>query len=107
MADELGPFQGMWEAWDEAHDEVTHKPLAHFRRAADIQFDELEEHLAAGDSKAAAREVADIISIAINTMRWLGHTPEEIAEIARDRAEQRMKGQASAILDKYMDQYGI
>ncbi|MFF7143545.1 hypothetical protein ACFZB5_20230 [Streptomyces nodosus] len=107
MTDELGPFQGMWEAWDEAHDEITRKPLSHFRRAADIQFDELEGHLAVGDREAAAREVADIISIAINTMRWLGHTPEEIAEIARSRAEHRMKGQAPVILDKYMDQYGI
>lgn len=107
MADELGPFQGMWEAWNEAHDEITRKPLSHFRRAADIQFDELEGHLGVGDREAAAREVADIISVALNTMRWLGHTPEEVAEIARSRAEHRMNGQASAILDKYKDQYGI
>ncbi|GAA2379830.1 hypothetical protein [Streptomyces carpaticus] len=107
MTDELGPFQGMWDAWNEAHDEITRKPLSHFRRAADIQFDELEGHLAAGDREAAAREVADIVSIAINTMRWLGYTPDEIGNIARRRADDRMAGQASAILNKYMRQYGI
>ncbi|MFD4725796.1 hypothetical protein ACFWNW_12035 [Streptomyces seoulensis] len=106
MPDELGPFQGMWEAWDEAHDEITRKPLSHFRRTADIQFDEIERHLAMGDGEGAAREVADIISVALNVMRWLGHTPEEIAEIVRSRAELRMKGQTLAILDKYMDRYG-
>lgn len=107
MAEDLGPFQGMWEAWAEASEEINRKPLSHFRRAAEIQFDELEEHLSVGDREAAAREVADIISIAINTMRWLGYTPEEIAEVAQNRAEHRMKGKAPAILAKYMDRYGI
>ncbi|MFI2203579.1 hypothetical protein ACH47Z_22935 [Streptomyces sp. NPDC020192] len=105
--EELGPFQDIWDAWQEAHDEVTRKPLSHFRRATDIQFDELEEHLAAGDTEAAAREMVDIVSIALNTMRWLGLTPEEIGEIARARAEHRMKGQAHQILAKYQERYGI
>ncbi|MET8449935.1 hypothetical protein [Streptomyces sp. NPDC005209] len=107
MEEELGPFQDIWDAWQEVHDEVADKPLSHFRRATDIQFDELEEHLAVGDRDAAAREVVDIISIALNTMRWLGHTPAEIAEIARARAEHRMKGQAAQILAKYREKYGI
>lgn len=107
MEEELGPFQDIWDAWQEAHDEVTRKPLSHFRRATDIQFDELEAHLAAGDRGAAAREVVDIISIALNAMRWLGHTPAEVGEIARSRAEHRMKGQALEILAKYQDRYGI
>ncbi|MFF7081253.1 hypothetical protein [Streptomyces lavendulae] len=107
MENELGPFQQMWDAWEEAGDELARKPLSHFRRATDIQFDELEGHLARGDREAAAREVADIISIALNTMRWLGHAPAEISEIARSRAGDRMNGQAHAILAKYQDQYGI
>ncbi len=107
MTDHLGPFQSMWDAWDEADDEIARKPLSHFRRAVDIQFDELEEHLARGDEQAAAREAADVMSIALNLMRRLGHRPEEIAEIVRSRAEHRMKGQALAILDKYERVYGI
>jgi hypothetical protein len=107
MAAQLGPFQDIWEAWEEAHDQIVHKPLAHFRRAADIQFAELETHLAVGDREAAAREVTDIISIALNVMRWLGYTPEEIGDIARSRAERRMKGQALDILDKYQRIYHI
>ncbi|WP_330289210.1 hypothetical protein [Streptomyces sp. NBC_00576] len=48
MEEPLGPFQDIWDAWQEADD-----------------------------------------------------------EIARARAEHRMKGQASQILGKYADQYGI
>lgn len=75
----------------EADDEIGRKPLSHFRRATEIQLDELQEHLDAGDREAAAREVVDA----------------EINVIARDRAEHRMKGQASQILAKYEGQYGI
>ncbi|MDX2548939.1 hypothetical protein ACOT81_25185 [Streptomyces sp. WI04-05B] len=107
MEEQLGPFQDIWDAWQEAHDEIARKPLSHFRRATDIQFDELQEHLDAGDREAAAREVVDIMSVALNVMRWLGHTPAEIGEITRARAEHRMKGQASQILAKYEDRYGI
>lgn len=101
MTDQLGPFQGMWDAWIEVQEEIGRKPISHFERAAQIQFDELKAHLAAGNRDAAAREMADVISIALNALRKLGFTPEEISEIARDRAERRMKGQAQAILDKY------
>ena len=103
----LGPFQEIWHAWDEAHAEITRKPLSHFRRAVDIQFDELESHLAAGDRDAAAREAVDVISIALNTLRWLNYKPEEIEDLVRKRAERRMKGQALAILDKYWRVYDI
>jgi hypothetical protein len=103
----LGPFQGIWEAWEGVKSEIAGKPLYHFRRAIEIQFDELEAHLAEGNRDAAAREVIDMVSIALNTMRWLSFEPAEIAEIARMRAIRRMKGQAQAILDKYQRQYGI
>ena len=103
----LGPFQEIWQAWDEAHAEMTRKPLSHFRRAVDIQFDELEGHLAAGDRDAAAREAVDVISIALNTLRWLDFKPDQIKDLVRERAERRMKGQALAILDKYQRIYGI
>ncbi len=104
---ELGPFQDMWEAWEEARGELLEKPIYHFRRATDIQFDELEEHLKSDDPDAAAREATDIISIALNLMRRLGYTPAEISKIAQSRAAQRMKGQTLEILDKYQHVYGI
>jgi hypothetical protein len=103
----LGPFQDIWDAWEEANSEITQKPISHFRRATEIQFDELEEHLASDDYDHAAREVIDVISVALNTMRKLGYNPEQIRDIARMRAERRMKGQALAILNKYREQYGI
>ncbi len=46
-------------------------------------------------------------SIALNTLRWLNYKPEEIKDLVRKRAEQRMKDQALAILDKYWRIYGI
>lgn len=101
MSDELGPFQGVWDAWVEAQDEIRRKPISHFEQAVQIQFDELRDHLAAGDRDAAAREMVDVVSIALNTLRKLGFSPKEIAEIARGRAENRMAGQAHEILDKY------
>lgn len=104
---QLGSFQAIWDAWDEAHDEMIAKPLSHFRRAVEIQFDELEAHLATGDRAGAANEATDIISIALNAMRWLGYRPDEVGAIAAARAERRMKGQASAILEKYQRDYGI
>jgi hypothetical protein len=107
MVDHLGPFQDIWNAWDEAHDEIRAKPLSHFRRAAEEQFTELEYHLAAGNREAAAREAVDVISVALNCLRWLGHQPDEVAEIARSRAELRMRGQALEILEKYRRLHGI
>lgn len=101
MPDELGPFQGVWDAWTEVQEEMERKPITHFERAVQIQFDELRDHLAVGDRDAAAREMVDVISIALNALRKLGFSPEEIANVARSRAENRMMGQTRKILDKY------
>jgi hypothetical protein len=97
----LGPFQDFWQVWDESHDVMVKKDLEHFRYAFDLQFKELGNHLSADNTRAAANEAADIISIGLNLMRRLGYTPEEVAVIARDRAEKRMKGQTREILEKY------
>jgi hypothetical protein len=107
MDEELGPFQEIWDAWDEAHGRVRNKPLPHYQRALEIQFEELEGHLRADDHDRASREAIDIISVALNLLRWLGHQPPEINDLARSRADQRMKGQAHQILDKYQRIYGI
>ncbi|TWP54259.1 hypothetical protein FKR81_01505 [Lentzea tibetensis] len=107
MTNPLGPFQPIWDAWDEVDGEMKRKPLTHFREAVRIQFDELDAHLANGKRDAAAREVVDVISIALNCLRNLGYQPDEIADIARARAENRMRGQAAEILDSYQKRYGI
>ncbi|MFD0686048.1 hypothetical protein [Actinomadura fibrosa] len=104
---ELGPFQDMWDAWEDVRDELLDKPLSHFQRAAEIQFEELAEHLAAGDREAAAREATDVISVALNLLRSLGYTPAEIGIIARSRAAQRMQGRTQQILEKYQRDYDI
>lgn len=104
---ELGPFQGIWQAWDEAHDAMMEKPLEHFQVTTEHQFKEIRSHLADGDRKAAAREAIDIVSIALNLLRQLGYDPAEVAEIARDRADNRMRGQVHEILEKYHQLYDI
>ncbi|MGA5146917.1 hypothetical protein ACPCSF_18030 [Streptomyces griseoincarnatus] len=107
MMEPLGPFQDIWDAWIEAEYDISQKPLLHFERATQIQFEELREHLARGDHEAAARELIDVVSIALNHLRNLGFTPDEIAELAKSRARYRMQGQAKTILEKYQTNYGI
>lgn len=97
----------MWQAWDEAHDDLMSKPLSHFRRSIEIQFEEIRDHLRDGKKEAAAREAVDIIGIGLNCLRWLGYQPEEIAEIALSRTEDRMRGRTHEILDKYQRLHGI
>ena len=108
----LGPFQAFWDAWSEADTEIKEKKLPHFSQAVAIQYEEMRDHLRGADPKvsprniAAAKEATDVISIALNTLRWLQFEPAEIAQIARDRARERMLGQTHAILEKYEKQHG-
>ncbi|OHV50445.1 hypothetical protein BCD48_10570 [Pseudofrankia sp. BMG5.36] len=73
----------------------------------DIQFDEIEAHLESSNRRGAECEVIDMISVAINLMRWLGNGPEGIGELARSRAEHRMKNRTASILEKYQSLYGV
>ena len=107
MTDTLGPFQAIWDAWEEADAEVKGKPLTHFERAVEIQFEELRTHLANSDREAAAREAVDIISIGLNMLRWLKYRPEDVARVAESRGNNRMRGQAAAILEHYRTEHGI
>jgi hypothetical protein len=103
----LGPFQAFWDAWSEVDEEIKGKQFDHFPYAVGIQFMEMNGHLKRGERMAAAREATDVISIALNALRWMKFEPAEIAKIAQDRARDRMDGRAQEILDKYRDTYGI
>lgn len=103
----LGPFQDFWNVWNEADAKIKGKDFEHFSTAVGIQFMEMEGHLKRGERMAAAREATDVISIALNTLRWMDFEPAEIAKIARDRAWDRMHGQTHVILEGYEKQYGI
>ena len=104
---QLGPFQSLWDAWDEAGEAIKAKPLEHFESAIGAQFTEMREHLGAGRHRNAANEAVDIISIALNLLRRLGYQPDEIAALTQDRAEHRMRGKTAAILDKYHRLFGV
>jgi hypothetical protein len=103
----LGAFQEFWDAWSESDEKIKGKKLEHFSRSTEIQYVELGEHLERDDRDAAANEAADVISIALNTFRWMDFEPAEIAKIVRARARNRMRGQTHAILAKYEKQHGI
>jgi hypothetical protein len=98
---QLGAFQDIWDAWDESDDEIKAKPLQHFEVAVREQFTELRQHLVDREPGRAANEAVDIISIALNLLRNLGHDPDAVAALVTARAHNRMRGQTRAILDKY------
>ena len=107
MADQLGPFQDIWEAWDEARDEICGKDIDHFQKAVAHQFVELKQHLKDHKREKAAHEAIDIISIALNLLRRLDYRPEQIADLARTRAHDRMKGKVLDILRTYKTEHDI
>jgi hypothetical protein len=97
----LGPFRDLWEVWNPAHDQMVAKEVEHFRDAYAAQLSELVTHFEAGETRRAANEAVDMISISLNFMRRLGYTPTQVVEIVRDRAKRRMAGQTEEILRKY------
>jgi len=101
MTESLGPFQGIWDAWDEVDADIKAQSLSHFVTVTEAQFVELAEHLDEGDRERAALEAIDIISVSLTMLRWLNYVPEEIAGLARFRAATRMQGKARKIFGKY------
>jgi hypothetical protein len=101
MANNLGPFQDIWEAWEPAQKEMCAKSIDHFEKAVAVQFVELKQHRNDENDEKAAQEAIDIISIALNLLRNLGYEPEKIAKLARARARNRIAGKTSEILAKY------
>jgi hypothetical protein len=81
----LGSFQGLWAAWNETSDVMLEKDIFRLRRALELQVDELEAHLYAGQTHAAAAKALDSIAEILNFLRRMGYTPEEIAATALDR----------------------
>jgi hypothetical protein len=97
----LGALQDLWDAWDPAHQEMLTKEPEHFYVAWQVQIDELQHHLREENKHAALKEMVDIISISLNFMRNMGCSPADVAELVRERADKRMKGQTAEILKKY------
>ena len=96
-AETLGPLQAVWDAWDEVHALVMAQPDSHFAAAIQLQLAEA----AAEPVETRTKEVIDVISVALNWLRYLGHTPESTAQAIRDRAGYRYAGQSQAIFVKY------
>jgi len=93
----LGPFQDIWDAWDEVHNRLMVQPETHFTSTILTQLEEAE----AEPRDTRAKEVIDIISVSLNWLRWLGYGPEMVAQAVQDRAAKRYVGQGEAIFEKY------
>jgi hypothetical protein len=81
----LGPFQDLWQVWTESPDVKLEQDIGHLRRALEVQVDELEAQLYAGNTRAAAAEALGCVTSVLNLLCRMGYTPHQIAEIARDR----------------------
>ena len=96
----LGPFQDIWDAWEPVNERTMRQPVDHFDVSLRMQLDEIEVE----DPKSirTTKEIIDIISLALNWMRWQGHTPGSIAALVKWRAETRYAPDPNAIFEKYM-----
>ena len=94
----LGPFQAIVDAWAPAHDRVMIQPVSHFPEVIRIQ---VEEALAESPkSLRQVNEIIDIISVALNWLRWTGLDDAAIADFVRSRAQNRYFD-PDAIFEKY------
>lgn len=103
----LGPWQAGFDAWTLLADKIRNRPPDHFQTTLLVQIIEVREQLARGDWMHAAKEMNDIISVALNWMRSLGLNDEDIARIATIRAATRYEGQVVDIMDTYQKKYDI
>ena len=81
----LGPFHSLWEAWTEPPDVQLEQDIQTLRQTLETQVDDLETHLYAGNTHAAATDALDCVSALLNLLRRLGYSPHQVAEIARER----------------------
>jgi hypothetical protein len=107
LGETLGPWQGGFDAWGELEGYMRTFPPDHFQTIILTQIIEVREQLALGDLEHAVREMNDIISVALNWMRSLGFSAEDIARIVRGRAANRYVGQVRDIMETYQAKYGI
>lgn len=85
---DLGAFQDLWDAWDEAHDVMMTKDFDHFENAYNKQIEEIKDHLEKGLERKALNEVVDIISITLNLMRNRGLAPPDVVKLVHDRVDE-------------------
>ena len=107
MNDDLGPLGDVWDAWTPATKTILKLPWEHFYSTMKHQCEEYYDHMAAGNSLGAAKECVDFMSIALNALRHLGYTREEIATLILGRVTSRYIGQTAKIIKSYQKRFGI
>ena len=94
----LGPLQPIWDAWLPIAREINAQPESHFAATLRYQLVELddasEQYRQSVNSEAEDAclahymdEVVDVISVALNWLRWLGLNDKEAAFVIRRRAK--------------------
>ena len=104
----LGALQDVWDAWTPSTKRASTMSLSHFEELAHAQVGEVMEHLAAGNLPKALNELVDFMSVGQNWARRLGvSTPEELAQLIKNRVASRYVGKTEAIIDRDSQRYGV
>jgi CRISPR/Cas system CSM-associated protein Csm2 small subunit len=89
-----------WEIWVD-QSKIRSVPFSHFIIALKEQLREIEQYQASGQNEKKLNEVADLIPLALNFLRWHGLTKSQIRQLLRERYLTRYAGQTEEIINKY------
>ena len=102
----LGPLQPIFDAWTPHEQFIDGMPNLYFRNVICIQFNEIDDHEAAGHPVEKTRnEIIDIMSICMNWLRSTGLDEGGVAEAMGNRVPRYED--TGAIIKKYNDLYGM
>jgi len=102
----LGPLQPIWDAWESHRDYIDGLPNIYFRNVIEIQLNEIDDHVEAGNPPdKVENEIVDIISICMNWFRSRGFSDQDVVEAIQYRLPRFDDTQG--IMDKYNERYGL
>jgi len=102
----LGPLQPIWDAWNSQADFVDGIPNIYFENVIRIQFNEIEDHVAAGQNGVKINnEIVDIMSICMNWLRSRGLNDQAVADAITARSPRF--DDTAGIIQKYNELYGL
>ena len=113
MSDEqpvLGPLQPIWDSWTPQQDFIDGLPDIYFRNVITIQFNEIDDHVEAGNPpEKVHNEIVDIMSICLNWLRSKGLDDQGVAAAITARAPKYSDtGEGTAaIIERYNRVYGL
>ncbi len=102
----LGPLQPIWDAWCSEEYFIDGIPNLYFRNVITIQFNEIDDHEAAGHPIERVRnEIVDVMSICMNWLRSTGLDDVGVAQAMANRLPRY--DDVAGIVRKYNEEYGL